>query len=242
MADGARSILAQQKRMSEDKNKFSVLALRGVRKSFRDPSGAPLDIIRIREFSLGAGEQAALVGHSGSGKSTLLNLIAGILLPDQGDILVCGENITKLSEARRDRFRAAHIGYVFQTFNLLQGFTALENVLLGRIFASGAGGDAKERAVKLLQTVGLGARLHHKPRALSTGEQQRVAIARALINTPQLVLADEPTANLDERNGAAVLELLQKVCAEHGQALLVATHDPDVMTSFRRVVKWEQLR
>lgn len=228
--------------MSEGNNKPPVLALRDVRKSYRDPDGAPLEVVRIKEFSLNAGEQTALVGHSGSGKSTLLNLVAGILTPDSGDIMVCGENITKLSEAKRDRFRAAHLGYVFQTFNLLQGFTALENVLLGRVFASGAGGDARERATKLLQTVGLGNRLHHKPRALSTGEQQRVAIARALMNAPQLVLADEPTANLDEKNGVAVLGLLQKVCAENNCALLLVTHDPDVMKSFGRVVGLEELR
>jgi putative ABC transport system ATP-binding protein len=228
--------------MSEEHNKPPVLALRDVRKSYRDPDGAPLEVVRVREFSLNAGEQVALAGHSGSGKSTLLNLVAGILTPDSGDIMVCGENITKLSEAKRDRFRAAHLGYVFQTFNLLQGFTALENVLLGRVFASGAGGDARERATKLLQTVGLGNRLHHKPRALSTGEQQRVAIARALMNAPQLVLADEPTANLDEKNGVAVLGLLQKVCAENNCALLLVTHDPDVMKGFGRVVGLEELR
>jgi putative ABC transport system ATP-binding protein len=228
--------------MSGNNNKTPVLTLRDVRKSYRDADGAALEVVRVREFSLAAGEQTALVGHSGSGKSTLLNLVAGILTPDSGEIIVCGENITKLSEARRDRFRAAHLGYVFQTFNLLQGFTALENVLLGRVFARGAGGDARDRAVKLLETVGLGKRLHHKPRALSTGEQQRVAIARALMNSPQLVLADEPTANLDEQNGAVVLDLLQKACAENKCALLLVTHDADVMKSFGRVVGMEELR
>ncbi len=228
--------------MSEGNNQPPVLALHDVRKSYRDPDAVPLEVVRIKEFSLAAGEQAALVGRSGSGKSTLLNLVAGILTPDAGDIMVCGENISKLSEAKRDRFRAAHLGYVFQTFNLLQGFTALENVLLGRVFASGAGGDAHERATKLLQTVGLGERLHHKPRALSMGEQQRAAIARALMNAPHLMLADEPTANLDEPNGVAVLGLLQKACMENKCALLLVTHDPDVMRRFSRVVGLEELR
>src|ERR1017187_10205724 len=171
-----------------------VLSLNNVSKSYREADGHPLDVIRISQFSLATGEQVALVGESGSGKSTLLNLIAGILLPDGGEILVNGTDPTKLSEAARDRFRAANIGYVFQSFNLLQGFTALENVLLGQMFGNGDGGA--DRAVQLLKSVGLEHRLHHKPRALSVGEQQRVAIARALVNAPPLVLADEPTGSL----------------------------------------------
>src|ERR1039458_5506824 len=142
-----------------------VLSLRNVSKSFRKADGNLLEVISLRQFELGAGEQAVLVGESGSGKSTLLNLIAGILLPDEGEIIVNGTDPTKLSEAARDRFRAANIGYVFQSFNLLQGFTALESVLLGQMFAGSHRGS--ERATKLLETVGLGKRLHHKPRALS---------------------------------------------------------------------------
>src|SRR5262249_22738548 len=152
-----------------------------------------------------------------------LNLIAGILLPDEGEILVNGIDPTKLSEAARDQFRATNIGYVFQSFNLLQGFTALENVLLGQMF--GGGNGSKDRAIQLLKSVGLEHRLHHKPRALSVGEQQRVAIARALVNAPPLVLADEPTGSLDATNGAAVLELLRQVCADGKHTLLMVTHD-----------------
>jgi putative ABC transport system ATP-binding protein len=217
-----------------------VLSLRNLRKSFREADGNLLEVIRLREFALGANEQTALVGHSGSGKSTLLNLIAGILLPDEGEILVNGTDPTKLSEAARDRFRAANIGYVFQSFNLLQGFTALENVLLGQMFGGGNGGA--DRAVQLLKSVGLEHRLHHKPRALSVGEQQRVAIARALVNAPSLVLADEPTGSLDAKNGAAVLELLRRICADGKNSLLLVTHDPDVMKSFEKVVRLEDLR
>jgi putative ABC transport system ATP-binding protein len=217
-----------------------ILSLRNVSKSFREADGNLLEVIRLRQFALGAGEQAVLVGESGSGKSTLLNLIAGILLPDKGEIMVNGTDPTKLSEAARDRFRAANIGYVFQSFNLLQGFTALENVLLGQMFGGGNGGT--DRAIQLLKGVGLEHRLHHKPRALSVGEQQRVAIARALANAPSLVLADEPTGSLDAKNGAAVLELLRRICTEGKHTLLLVTHDPQVMKSFEKVVRLEDLR
>ncbi len=217
-----------------------VLSLNNVSKSYRDTDGSPLDVIHISRLSLATGEQVALVGESGSGKSTLLNLIAGILLPDSGEILVNSTDITKLAEAARDRFRAANIGYVFQSFNLLQGFTALENVLLGQMFAGGTNGG--DRAVKLLETVGLGKRLHHKPRALSVGEQQRVAIARALVNAPPLVLADEPTGSLDAKNSEAVLELLRQICADNKHTLLLVTHDAAVMKRFDKVIQLEELR
>lgn len=217
-----------------------VLTLRNVSKRFREADGNLLEVIRLRQFELGSGEQMVLVGESGSGKSTLLNLIAGILLPDEGEIVVNGTNPTRLSEAARDRFRAVNIGYVFQSFNLLQGFTALENVLLGQMFGGGNGGA--DRAIQLLKSVGLEHRLHHKPRALSVGEQQRVAIARALANAPPLVLADEPTGSLDAKNGAAVLELLRRVCTEGKHTLLLVTHDPQVMKSFEKVVRLEDLR
>lgn len=216
-----------------------VLTLRDLRKSYLEADGSLLDVIRISSFELGLGEQVALVGESGSGKSTLLNLIAGILRPDHGQIIVDGTDITGLSEAKRDRFRAANVGYIFQSFNLLQGFTALENVLLGQMFS--VGGSDGDRAVKLLETVGLGKRLHHKPRALSVGEQQRVAIARALVNAPSLVLADEPTGSLDAKNGEIVLELLKKICAENNHSLLLVTHDPTVMKQFEKVVRLENL-
>jgi putative ABC transport system ATP-binding protein len=217
-----------------------ILSLRNVSKSFRETDGNLLEVVHVRQFALGAGEQAVLVGESGSGKSTLLNLIAGILLPDKGEIMVNGTDPTKLSEAARDRFRAANIGYVFQSFNLLQGFTALENVLLGQMFGGGSGGA--DRAIQLLKSVGLEHRLHHKPRALSVGEQQRVAIARALANAPPLVLADEPTGSLDAKNGMAVLDLLRRICTEGKHTLLLVTHDPQVMKSFEKVVRLEDLR
>jgi len=217
----------------------AVLSMRNVRKGYREADGNRLDVIQVGRFELGAGDQIALVGASGSGKSTLLNLIAGILLPDAGTVCINGTDITQLPEARRDRFRAGNIGYVFQSFNLLQGFTALENVELGQMFSGGGTGG---RGAQLLEAVGLKNRLHHQPRALSVGEQQRVAIARALVNAPALVLADEPTGSLDETNGAAVLELLRQVCTEGRHTLLMVTHDPAVMRHFDRVVRLEELR
>src|SRR6185503_15331563 len=147
---------------------------------------------------LAAGAQLALRGESGSGKTTFLNLIAGILAPDSGRVMIDEAEMTALTEPRRDRLRAAKLGYIFQTFNLLQGFTVLENVMLGMSF--GPRGADRAHAREILKRVGLGERLHHFPRQLSTGQQQRVAVARALVNRPKLVLADEPTGNLDRRN------------------------------------------
>ncbi len=209
-----------------------ALVLEGLRKAFRSPDGEVTPVIDVPRFELGAGEQIALRGVSGSGKTTLLNLIAGILSPDAGRIVVDGRELSALSEAGRDRLRAECLGYVFQTFNLLQGYSAIENVMLGMMFGRGA--DAGH-ARTLLERVGLGNRLHHRPRELSGGQQQRVAVARALANQPRLVLADEPTGNLDPRHSREALGLIRDVCREHGAALLLVSHDPDVLAEFDRV-------
>jgi putative ABC transport system ATP-binding protein len=186
----------------------------------------------VPEFSLGEGELAALRGSSGSGKTTLLHLVAGILEADAGRIVVDGVDIETLDEAGRDRLRAEKIGYVFQTFNLLQGHTALENVELGMAF--GRGVDAA-RAHHLLDRVGLADRHHYLPRQLSVGQQQRVAIARALANRPRIVLADEPTGNLDAKRAQEAVDLLLEVCRETGSALLLVSHDPAVLARFANV-------
>ncbi|KAF0245729.1 MAG: antimicrobial peptide ABC transporter [Planctomycetota bacterium] len=210
-----------------------LLEIRNLRKSYVSPEGEASPVIDIAEFRLAAGEHVALRGGSGSGKTTLLNLIAGILVPDSGEIVVEGENVAALSESKRDALRARKIGYIFQTFNLLQGFTALENVALGMLFGGGADGA---RARHLLERVGLGDRMNYRPRQLSVGQQQRVAIARAVANRPKLVLADEPTGNLDARNAAEALDLIREVCRESGAALLIVSHDPDVLGRFERQV------
>ncbi|HLJ10581.1 MAG TPA: ABC transporter ATP-binding protein [Planctomycetaceae bacterium] len=211
------------------------LVLKDIRKSYREPDGQPLPILDIGQFSLNSGEQAALLGHSGGGKTTLLNVIAGITVPDSGSVTIDGTDITRLHEVGRDRFRAQKIGFVFQTFNLLPAFTALENVLLGMSF-SGKKID-RRRADELLALVGLAHRLHHRPGRMSVGEQQRVAIARALANRPSLLLADEPTANLDVKNEQTILELIRGACEQNKVSLLMVTHSLDVAGRFTRVEK-----
>jgi putative ABC transport system ATP-binding protein len=189
-------------------------------------------VIDVPAFSLDAGQQVALCGTSGSGKTTFLNLIAGILLPDEGRIELDGCSVSETSEAGRDRLRARTIGYIFQTFNLLQGYTCIENVLLGMSFGPGAD---RRWASELLERVGLGQRLDHFPRQLSTGQQQRVAVARALANRPKLVLADEPTGNLDPASAAESLGLVRETCRENGAALLLVSHDRKVLGQFDNV-------
>lgn len=201
-------------------------------KTFRSPEGERVEIVRVPEFRVGAGEQVALRGESGSGKTTFLNLLAGILAADEGRVEIDGVDMVALGEAARDRLRAEKLGYVFQTFNLLQGFTVLENVLLGMSF--GPRGADRAQAKAMLERVGLGHRLGHFPRQLSTGQQQRVAVARALANRPKLVLADEPTGNLDRHHAGEALRLIREVCRENGAALLLVSHDEAVLAQFER--------
>jgi len=211
---------------------MSLLSIASLQKSFVSPDRERKLIVDIAAFALEGGQQLALRGESGSGKTTFLHLIAGILAADRGSIRLDGRDMAELSEPRRDRLRAEAIGYIFQTFNLLQGYTCLENVLLGMSFGPGAD---TARATAVLERVGLGHRLHHFPRQLSTGQQQRVAVARALANRPKLVLADEPTGNLDHRNAGESLSLIRETCRENGAALLLVSHDPQVLAVFETV-------
>ncbi|MEE8106768.1 MAG: ABC transporter ATP-binding protein [Planctomycetota bacterium] len=206
-----------------------ALEIAGLEKSYLTPDGEKHTVVRVPEFALDAGAHIALQGSSGSGKTTFLHLIAGILAADNGRIRIAGEEITGLSEAERDRARAQHIGYVFQTFNLLQGYTALENVTLAMRF--GAGVD-RAKAESLLERVGLGDRMAYRPRQLSVGQQQRVAVARALANGPQLVLADEPTGNLDRTHAFEAVDLIREVCRENEAALLLVSHDAAILDRF----------
>ena len=209
------------------------LLLKRVRKSYRQPDGVALPVLGIDHFELSQGEQVALLGSSGGGKTTLLNIISGILVPDSGEVIVDGRDISVMPEVVRDRYRATRIGIVFQTFNLLPAFSALENVMLGMSF-SGRGVD-RAFAQNLLERVGLGHRLHHAPQRLSVGEQQRVSVARALANKPVLLLADEPTANVDPANQQVVLDLIRDTCREHNVTLLMVTHATTVADAFSRV-------
>lgn len=210
-----------------------MLELLEVKKSFPEPDGGRLPILDIDAFLLEQGEQMALVGRSGCGKSTLLHVISGISRPDSGRVTVGEWDITLFTEPECDRFRAEQIGYVFQTFNLLPGFSALENILLGMRFAGGR--TDHKRARNLLERVGLGHRMTHKPTQLSVGEQQRVSVARALANRPRLLLADEPTANVDSGHQQQVVDLLRDTCREENVSLLVVTHTPEVANQFDRI-------
>lgn len=216
-----------------------MLHVAGVKKSYEEPGGKRLQILDVDSYQLDEGEQAVLIGRSGGGKTTLLHVIAGIAQADEGKIEIDGLDIMRLFEAGRDRFRAEKIGYVFQTFNLLRGFTALENVLLGMTFAKGKKDTGRAR--KLLDRVGLSHRLHHRPSALSVGEQQRVAVARALANKPRLLLADEPTANVDPSNQQQVIDLIRGTCDEENVALLMVTHAMEVADQFGRVDRLEEI-
>jgi len=217
-----------------------ALVVRDLEKRFRDPeTGEARVAVSLPELELDAGGALAVSGESGSGKTTLLHVIAGILPADRGDVEIAGERMTGRSEAARDRLRARHVGYVFQTFNLLPSMTALENVALGMTFRPRTGTKALPAARAALDRVGLSGRLRHRPHQLSVGQQQRVAIARALAGRPALVLADEPTSNLDRVNGLACLALLREFAAESGAALLVVSHDPDVLATFPRTLRLE---
>ncbi len=208
---------------------MALLELRDLRKTYTTPDAGTLVVVDVPRFDMDAKRQVALSGESGSGKTTLLHLIAGILAPDSGSVRLGGVELAGLGEAARDRVRATQVGYIFQTFNLLQGYTCMENVLLGMSF--GPGPD-RSWAESLLRRVGLGDRLRHYPRQLSTGQQQRVAVARALANRPKLVLADEPTGNLDHRSAREALRLIREACAEFEAALLLVSHDREVLGEF----------
>jgi len=220
----------------------SAVVVRGVTKSFPLGDGTALEVLDVDALSLPAGSCTVLRGRSGSGKTTLLNLIAGVSVPSAGTIHVDETDVFALPEARRDRFRAEHVGYVFQTFNLLSAFTALENVMLSMMFADAVPKrERRGRATELLVRLGLEARLAHKPQQLSRGEQQRVAIARALANDPPLVLADEPCASLDAATAGKVLAAFLAACRDAGKTLLIVSHDDVVVGEADRVLDMVQI-
>jgi putative ABC transport system ATP-binding protein/lipoprotein-releasing system ATP-binding protein len=205
----------------------AVLSARGLRKSF--PSGdAVLEVLRGVDLDVAAGESVSIRGESGSGKSTLLNLLAGLDAPDSGSVTWGGSPDTRASR------RAAYLGMVFQSFYLVPELDAFSNVLLARRILGGVDAAARERARALLGEVGLAARAHHLPAHLSGGERQRVALARALMNEPRLIVADEPTGNLDERTGNEVVDLLLGLCSSANTALVLVTHNAAHAAKTRR--------
>lgn len=195
--------------------------------------GENLQVLDIPAWSMDSGEQVAVAGPSGCGKSTLLHVLAGILVPTAGAVEVCGARLDEMSEVDRDRHRLANIGYIFQNFNLLQGYNAIENVLLGVAFSQNRG--TRTDAESLLRQVGLGHRLKHRPSEMSLGEQQRVAVARALANRPQLLLADEPTGSLDPAHTDDVIQMLREVSRKHGCALIMVSHEQGIIDQFERI-------
>jgi putative ABC transport system ATP-binding protein len=216
------------------------IQLTNIRKSFRRGDGSTAPALALASLTVGGGEHICVMGDSGSGKTTLLNVIAGIVTPDAGsEVRVGNVDVSKLREGDRDRFRAKSIGYVFQTFNLLQGYSALENVLLPMYFAGIGGKEARSRANDLLSRMGLETKKANRPSALSVGEQQRTAVARAVACKPGVLLADEPTANLDRVNADAALQVLRHEAELAGATLILVTHDDRVKSSFERVVELE---
>lgn len=219
-----------------------ALEIDGLKFAYRGTSGLNgrawrLDVAGLR---LARGDQVLLTGGSGSGKSTLLHLIAGIEDPHAGTVKVAGQNIHHLRGAARDQFRGRHIGMIFQTFNLLHGFTALENVMAALMFSAIPAGEHRSRAMELLGRLGI-ERMGATPDRLSVGQQQRVAVARAVACDPVLVLADEPTASLDPENAAAAIELIRTACRDKGAALLCVSHDPALGEQFERRIGLNEL-
>ena len=213
-----------------------LLVARDLVKSYTTPAGE-LSVLCGVDLELAVGEMVAIVGASGVGKSTLLHVLGTLDRPDAGTLTVAGENVLALSEARQCAFRNRTLGFVFQFHHLLPEFSALENVSMPLLLARRPMAEARERARQLLEQVGLGARLEHKPGMLSGGEQQRVALARALVSSPRLLLADEPTGDLDRATGARLHELLRSLARALSLSVVVVTHNQELAQQCDRVLR-----
>jgi ABC-type lipoprotein export system ATPase subunit len=222
--------------MNDAANGPVMLAARGLRKTYV-MGGRNLDVLRGINLTVQRGEFLALRGASGAGKSTLLHLLGGLDLPNQGEILFDGVNLLQLSSGALAQLRNSRVGFIFQAYHLLPELSAMENVLLPARMARVAPGAAETRARELLGRVGLAQRAEHRPYELSGGEQQRVAIARALVNQPELILADEPTGNLDSHTGGEIIQLLHALLAERRATLVIATHDANIAARAPRVIE-----
>jgi ABC-type lipoprotein export system ATPase subunit len=213
-----------------------ILTVRGLTKEYVMVRRT-LQVLRGVDLEVARGEFLALRGASGAGKSTLLHLMGGLDKPNDGEIVFAGQNLARFSEAQLTAFRSRQVGFVFQSYHLLPELDALENACLPARIARTPSAEAAFRGRQLLTRVGLADRLDHHPSELSGGEQQRVAIARALINGPELLLADEPTGNLDSKSGGEIVELLKALCAERQMTLIIATHDARVAAQAGRVIE-----
>jgi putative ABC transport system ATP-binding protein len=215
-------------------NARSVIEIRDIAKVYR-MGDMEVHALRGASLQVNAGEMVSIMGPSGSGKSTLMNIIGCLDQATSGQYLLDGIDVNSLSDDQLAAVRSRKIGFVFQSFNLLPRTTALQNVELPLVYAGGK--NRRERATAALQRVGLGDRLHHRPNELSGGQQQRVAIARALINDPAIILADEPTGNLDSQSGAEIMAIFQALNEQNGITVVFVTHEPDIAEHTRRIVR-----
>ncbi len=212
-----------------------ALECRQVCKEYKDAE-TRVKVLTNVSLAVQRGEQIAIMGRSGSGKTTLLQMLGGLDAPTSGEVWINGHNLHKMSESRLERLRNQSLGFIYQMHHLLPEFTAIENVAMPLLIANQDPREATERAKLLLDQVGLGLRLHHRPSELSGGERQRVAIARALINNPDCVLADEPTGNLDDENAAHVFEIMQALNRAKQTSLIIVTHDVDLAAKMDRTL------
>lgn len=216
-----------------------MIQCRGISKSYRKGSTVvtPLEAL---DLDVPRGEFLALMGPSGSGKTTLLNLLSGIDSPSEGSLVIAGTELSKLSRRELTKWRAAHVGYIFQLYHLVPVLSAFENVELPLLLAPMSKKDRHARVTAALELVGLADRMHHTPSELSGGQEQRVAIARALVADPALLVADEPTGDLDRESATRILDLLRQLAAEHGKTIVMVTHDPRAAAAAHRTLHLEK--
>ncbi|CDE82733.1 aBC transporter related protein [Coraliomargarita sp. CAG:312] len=204
-----------------------ILRAKEIKKSFKSPNGETIDVLRGANLEIARGQSISLRGESGAGKTTFLNVIAGLESPTSGEIYWDGQRVDNLSNSKQARLRAGFMGFVFQNYCLVPELNALENVELAARIAGKFDASARKRAKELLDSVGLSGRLRHLPSQMSGGEKQRVAIARAVMNNPRVILADEPTGNLDEATGLEVMDIFLTLCSSYSTSLLLITHNPE---------------